>query len=505
MKAFYLRNFRKGLATNSSSTHSVIYQNKESLLQDLNIFELDFYGRCDETIAASRDAKIKYVLANIFGNDILMEHMLIRFPEMKEYFPLIRKQIDYATSTDWTRDPEFGTGSRGSLYTGNLEFDIEHLTNVINNPEIVIVGGSDELNFVYDTIEGHRTVFDESNITNFNRDWFPERKVLLSKNGNYWTAYGREPFHGRIRISTSKEELVPQFPELIDLRITNKCNHGCEFCFMNSKSNSPHANINYIRQIVYQVRNKVEFSIGGGNILLHPDLKDILKEIKDKGHIVNVTIHWKDCETILENKTFKDIFVNYVDGIGISVFNIHGIESVIKFRQEFKNKYITVHTIPEYLGTDKMNEMFNYLRNARIYGFNFLFLGYKETGRGSKCNHHIFTNNELRMLFKNCHGSIGIDTSFANTYKDWLSKNYEVDQCVTWNEGEFSMYIDAVRQRIYKSSYQLQKPYWITQYKVAVPVGVIPKNNLSEIFESIRKDGGFKPYNELPKYYDKPL
>ena len=58
MKVIYLKNFRKGYATNSSSTHSLIYRNKDEMFEDLNVFELNFYDRFDETIAASREAKI---------------------------------------------------------------------------------------------------------------------------------------------------------------------------------------------------------------------------------------------------------------------------------------------------------------------------------------------------------------------------------------------------------------------------------------------------------------
>ena len=73
MKAVYLKNFRKGLATNSSSTHSLIYRNDGELFKDLDIFECDYYDRCTSTIAASREAKIKYVLADIMYNEPLVQ------------------------------------------------------------------------------------------------------------------------------------------------------------------------------------------------------------------------------------------------------------------------------------------------------------------------------------------------------------------------------------------------------------------------------------------------
>ena len=38
MFPIYLKNFRRGLATNSSSTHSVIYRNDGEVFNDMNIF-----------------------------------------------------------------------------------------------------------------------------------------------------------------------------------------------------------------------------------------------------------------------------------------------------------------------------------------------------------------------------------------------------------------------------------------------------------------------------------
>ena len=65
-KILYLNYFRKGRATNSSSTHSVIYRNRGDMFEDLAIFEQDYYGRMDSTIAATREAKIKYEDAGNF-------------------------------------------------------------------------------------------------------------------------------------------------------------------------------------------------------------------------------------------------------------------------------------------------------------------------------------------------------------------------------------------------------------------------------------------------------
>ena len=72
MKIFRIKNRRNSLATNSSSTHSVIYKNKGQVFEDLGVFDNRYYDRCTETIAASREAKIRYIFANIFEAVILL-------------------------------------------------------------------------------------------------------------------------------------------------------------------------------------------------------------------------------------------------------------------------------------------------------------------------------------------------------------------------------------------------------------------------------------------------
>ena len=111
---------------------------------------------------------------------------------------------------------------------------------------------------------------------------------------------------------------------------------------------------------------------------------------------------------------------------------------------------------------------------------------------------------------------IAIDTTFANTYYDWLDKNFAISKCITLNEGEFSLYVDGVNETIHKSSYQLEKPYRLKEYSnkdIDNPIKAKAKevDCLKGAFNCIRKDNGLKIYNkndfsyyadaELP-YYD---
>ena len=545
MKVVRLRNFRSGLSTNSSSTHSVIYRNEGEMFEDLDVFELDYYDRCDSTIAATREAKIKYILANIMYDDTLVKALLPKYPEMKQYFGKIKKKFSSNDENDYNYDESFGMYCRGELFTGNLAFDLEYISEIIDNPDLIIIGGSDELDFVYDTCEGHAELVEPHDFEDFGDRYvgWGNKGKHIHKNGNYWVAYGSSRLRkvtgedrdydfmtaykkhstlGRVRFSTTKGELIPKYPELIDLRITNKCNHGCPFCFMDSTNSEPHMDASYIYRVLNGCGPNTEFSIGGGNILLYPDLEEVLGKIKSEGHIVNVTINAKDCDTIVNDEKFKDIFMKYVDGVGISVTKVEDVSEVKKFHDVFsgnngdffrkhpgyRSKYITMHMIPELLGVQLTKDIMNEATEQKMW-ITSLFLGYKTNGRGAKCEHVVFSDDELNALFNDVHYRVAIDTSFANSYYKWLDENFAISKCITLNEGEFSIYVDGVNQVLYKSSYQLDKPYrlyeWNDKEIKANPfkARAIEVNDVMGAFACVRKDNGLKVYSDAieDKYY----
>ena len=513
MKAVYLKNFRKGLATNSSSTHSLIYRNEGELFEDLDVLDMNYYDRCTRTITASREAKIKYVLADIMYNEPLVKIMSEIYPEMKQYFPLIKDEMEKDNDS-------FGMYCRGSLsFQNNIEASVDYLKNVIDDNDIIIIGGSDEEDFVYDKIDGHVECPDPEMI-----DYKNGR--LVSKNGNYWVGYGhsylldnknpiKNSFCGKIRFATTKDDIVPEYPELIDLKITNACDHGCPMCYMNATKSGSHADISFLKTMIANAGDpantkyhRIEFSIGGGNILLYPNIEDLFRYIKKLGHIINVTINVNDCQKVIEDENINSIFKKYVDGIGVSVFSVEDLDVLQSFQSSindenkhfnYDRKYVVAHMIPEYLGSDLTKKMCNRLNDIYI---PILYLGYKPIGRGKDQKYNVFTEDDLLTIFKDIH-CISVDTTFANRYFWWIKDNFSYAKTITLNEGEFSMYIDGVSEKAYKSSYNLDKPYNMK----FVPYDERKKNvkiyNLKEAFAAIRKDGGFKTYDELNDHYYK--
>ncbi len=515
-KLIYVKNFRKGRATNSSSTHSLIYRKDGEVFEDLNIFDCDYFGRHVSNIAATKEAKIKYIFHCIWWNDLLVRRMSMYYPQMKRWYHLAQKQAAKDKEHEAGKaayEDIFGIYARGVFVserevnkTTDSDFSVDYLRFIIENEEIVIVGGSDEADFYYETTEGH----EEAAMADDVNEWssYVHKKNSINKNGNYYVAFGdlrntgyRYSSPARLRFMTEKGEPIPEYPELIDLRITNKCEHGCKFCFMDSNMEEPHADISNLRRLAWELNKPTEFSIGGGNILLYPKLEDLFRTLNYYKHIINVTINVKDCKKILEDEKLKAIFDNYVDGIGVSVFKEEDVDEFITFKHAFERigsyednrnaKYVVMHMVPEYLGLETSKKI---LSLSCHLSFPVLLLGYKENGRGANCVHHKFNEKEFRELTDSlAYRQVAIDTTFAKNYKEFIEKNFATKYCLTGSEGEYSMYIDGITMNAYKSSYELDKPYAL-KHEYGEP-GI----SIKEAFNLIRIDNGFPVYEE--KHY----
>ena len=503
MLIVYLKNYRNGFATNSSSTHSIMYKNKDDMLEDMNVMEENFYDRFTRTIAASKEAKIKYIASTIFYNEKVFELMCGLYPEMKKYEELAKTQRELDKMG--VCEDVFGQYFRGNLiFDGceNLEATIDYLKFIIDTEDVIIVGGSDEEEFVYDMEENRKQLPSPDSI---HHDYY--NGISMWKNGNYWLTM--DSMGHRIRFNTDSKDCVPSYPELIDLKVTDRCSHNCPFCYMGANSHGKHANWGTLEDIIYNLssgsydfhRRKVEFAIGGGNILEYPDLEALLRLINQKGHIANTTLKAEDFNKVCTDEKLSRLFDNFVSAVGVSICDEKDLEIAINTQipqsipDETHSKKIvevTYHLIPEMLGAKKTREFIDKLRGSSYCSF--LLLGYKSMGRGKNLEVKKFSDKDLSIIFANLY-SVNIDTTFANRYKDWIEKNWHTEHTVTYLEGEYSMYIDAVNGIAYKSSYNLDKPYRLpsTEHNYRERSEKLKKGELFypiDAFKKIREDNG---------------
>ena len=270
------------------------------------------------------------------------------------------------------------------------------------------------------------------------------------KNGNYNVTI----FDDGTKIRNNNLDFFEaEFPENIDLKITNYCNKGCPMCHEGSNKDGKHSDLLNAQFINTLVRG-TELAIGGGMVTSHPDLVPFLQLLKEKGIIANITIHQDEFTDNLELIS-KLVNEKLIYGLGVS---FHHKDS--KFLAEIvKYPNAVIHLINGIHNQDT----FEYLSNRNL---KILILGYKELRRGS-------------LLYQQQRYTIDNNKEWlTNNLKDYLSKfqvvsfdnlsikQLNVKELLTdkdWNEfymgddGQHTMYIDLVERQFAQSSTNMNR------------------------------------------------
>ena len=356
------------------------------------------------------------------------------------------------------------------IYTGSDEWDtFEDLD--FSNYLCSFVGGSDRSKcepyniFSYEKPDLIGSYINGNIQTTIYKDGTRVRKLQPEE-----VYYEYNKFKQNIFTKPEIELMKPEFPESIDLKITNYCENNCPFCYANCNKEGKHGDTDFIKHIIEQMHPYTEIAIGGGNALSHPDLVDILKFAKYNKVICNMTL--KDLDIINNSDLVIQLLKNnLVECIGISPTNIDTLQQSINITTEGRwNSYI-IHLIVGIHGKefiDQLKDKRNYLGALD----KVLFLGYKEIGRGinynSKYKKQIKENTEYlkKCIQENNLPFTGEIVSFDNLAIDQLQLQTIKDFNTLYQgkDGQFSFYIDAVKQTYAKSSLEPYSNEFIINY-----------------------------------------
>ena len=245
----------------------------------------------------------------------------------------------------------------------------------------------------------------------------------------------------------NQSTLIPQFPESIDCKISDRCNMGCAFCHEQSTPDGKLANLNH--PIFDSLHSFTELALGGGNVLEHPGLEDFLQRMARQQVICNITVH-------LDHFLMHiDLLKKWADekliwGIGVSVNRSITTNEYWKMVQ-FKN--LVIHLIA---GVSKTPNILYSLRDMKL-----LILGYKDFGRGHKYFEHNgdeikegidWLCNELPEI-QRYYKLISFDNLALEQLKvrDWIDKKVW-DTCYMGDDGKYTMYLDMVKEEFAMSS-----------------------------------------------------
>lgn len=292
------------------------------------------------------------------------------------------------------------------------------------------------------------------------------------KNGNYTVTIFDDGTKVR---SNNLDFFKPKYCESMDLKITNKCyGNGNGLCVMCHECSSPEGKHGNILNLPFldTLLPYTEIAIGGGNPLLHPDLVQFLKGLKARKLIANMTVNqWTFTQSLDYLKSLVDEKLIYGVGVSLTEPNDKFIEAV----KEFPN--VVIHVINGITGREHMQKLAN-------NGLKILILGYKEFGRGNEF--YADSGAEINILKRELYDTLPdiINNGWFKcvSFDNLAIKQLDPKRLMSddeWQEfymgddGQFTMYVDAVNREYAMSSTSVER--W--------PI----TNDIKDMFEHVKE------------------
>lgn len=193
------------------------------------------------------------------------------------------------------------------------------------------------------------------------------------KNGNYNVVLLSDGT--KIRYGEDGIEFNAEFPESVDLNITDWCDIGCPFCYRGCTKEGKHFRFDEKYLDSLDFKPGMEIALGGGSPIKHPDLDKFCEYFTKRGCIPNITVHWSSMQMVkggdLEHlqRLQRD---GLLHGIGVSVTSYDA--STMRAMKYFL-KNAVAHVIA---GIADTNDVYRWYKT----GIPVLVLGYKDMGRG---------------------------------------------------------------------------------------------------------------------------
>ncbi len=302
------------------------------------------------------------------------------------------------------------------------------------------------------------------NCTSYLNKKFLNKSTLLYKykNGNYFVYLYSDGTKIRCPIN---DKFLPIFPEIINLKITNKSLSKSKIYYELTRVNGKECSFNY--EFLNNLEKGSELVIGG-NPLSHKDLMPFLENMNKKDIICNLTINKME---FISNKKLVQMLIDkkLVKGISINISDCKDIDSIIDFLS--KNNNIVISVINGIVDEKILEKLFD--KNVKLQ-----IIGYKYTNKGRNLFSKKIENN-MNYLEKNIMKIIKRFkiVSFDNASIRQLKLKDKIDnfeELYLGDEGDFSLYIDLVKG-VY-SNYLIND----SKYKI--------KKDIKEMFKEIKNN-----------------
>lgn len=299
----------------------------------------------------------------------------------------------------------------------------------------------------------------------------------------------------------------PDFPESIDLKITNNCPYNCPYCHEASTPDGSRAELvvmnngdpvlsgdrlhdNILKNLTIKdcklahpffntLVPGTELAIGGGAVTTHPQLEIFLKHLKNKKIIANMTVNERE---LVEN---ADKIIDYmrdglVHGLGVSYVSNIDHTCLLNFLNKCRScncNNVVIHLIAGIANEEVFNKL-------AYNDYKVLILGYKDFRKGSDFMSDKITEN-IDYLKNNLKHYIDTGAFETISFDNLAITQLDVPNAMSsdtfktmymGDDGQFTMYIDLPNnQYAYSSIAPIDSRHDIT-------------DNIIDMFNQVRDD-----------------
>jgi hypothetical protein len=294
------------------------------------------------------------------------------------------------------------------------------------------------------------------------------KQIARYKNGNLTTTLWDDGTRERF---TMDDEFHPSFAENVDVHTSNRCDNGCAMCYANCTKDGEFGKLSGWH-FLETLHKGTEMALNL-NFPMADDFWDLLRFLKDKGIVTNVTVnqnHFMKYGNVIE-QMYNEGLIRAI-GVSLTTPTPQFIEQIKKYPNA------VIHVING-LFTEAQYEM------LKDNDLKVLILGYKDVGRGVEYHktENPYIDKNQKWLYNNLKD---MTKHFKVLSFDNLSLNQlEVRRLLTdeqWAEfyggddGTFTFFINLVEGYFSKNSLS----------EVKYPIGDL---SMDEMFEIIVKNG----------------
>ena len=261
----------------------------------------------------------------------------------------------------------------------------------------------------------------------------------------------------RIALDPKKEISELDYPEFYDVKITNKCDGKCPYCYMDSKPNK-----NHVEDLVEKIKsffgkfddNQKPFQVayGGGEPTEHPDFEECLRASHELDIVPNYTTNGMFIRYGEDKvRSIIEATEKYSQGVAISC-HPHLVEYWTKAAKLFVDKKVKLNfhiIISDKESCDDFRKIYNTWHKDVDY---FVLLPYSDQGRGDAKENELDWDYLCSIMPDNVQ-----QVAFGANFYPFLCKDRNKFKVSLYEPESMSKYLDMTNMKLYNSSFSVEE------------------------------------------------